>query len=122
MKTKDEILGQLPYFTGTEHYYATTFKRVVCTDGAHYVREACDAFWLIDAIATHLIGREKRDIFAHVLLSVKPNSSAVLTLDDGNGNVFAKQRIGATDFPLESIAFYAEFDGAHWVILLKSEH
>ncbi|MEX3635929.1 DUF6876 family protein [Paraburkholderia sp. BR14320] len=121
MLDKQAILNELPYFTGTTSYYRTMFAKVILTDGAHFVREACDAYWLIDAICTHLIGREAKDNFASVKFVVK-DSAGVLTLDDGNGNVFAQQEIEYTDFPLDSINFYGEHDGLRWVLLLPSEH
>lgn len=121
MKDQNEIQSELPYFTGTTAYYRTMFPRVVLTDGAHFVREACEAYWLIDAICTHLIGREARDNFASVKLIVKDHGG-ILTLDDGNGHIFARQEIEYTDFPLDSIGFYAEYDGLRWVLLLPSEH
>ena len=117
----NEILRALPHFTGTEHYYRTMFKNILLTDGSHYVREACQAYWLIDAIGSYLIGHEQKDSFASIKLQVKDHA-AVLTLDDGNGNVFARQEIEATDFPLESIQFYAAHDSERWIILLPSEY
>jgi hypothetical protein len=47
---------------------------------------------------------------------------AVLTIDDGNGNVYAKQNIEYTDFPLNEIKLYCSFDGEYWVIMLTSEY
>jgi hypothetical protein len=49
-------------------------------------------------------------------------SSAVLSLDDGNDNVFATQAIEYTDFPLSEIKLYCSFDGNHWVIMHTSEY
>jgi hypothetical protein len=54
-------------------------------------------------------------------LKVK-GDSATLTLDDGNGNVYARQSIVYTDFPLSEIKLYCSFDGEYWVIMKTSEY
>lgn len=120
MESRDTILGNLPQFIGTTHLYLINPK-VVLTDGTKYLADAADAYWLMDAIASHIMGREKVDSFAVVKLDVV-GSAAGLTLDDGNGQVFAKQDILYTDFPLDEITLYCEWDGQRWVILLPSEH
>jgi len=46
------------------------------------------------------------------------NNSALFTLDDGNGNILATQKIEYTDFPVQSVRIYVENN----VALLPSEH
>ena len=82
--------------------------------------EQAKSFGLMDAIATHLT-RSYDDYFAVARLVVK-DSSATLTLDDGNDNVFATQQIEYTDFPLNEIKLYCSFDGEYWVVMLTSEY
>ncbi|MCP3017439.1 DUF6876 family protein [Cupriavidus basilensis] len=120
MQDKDTILRDLPNFTGTTHWYRI-YPKVLLTDGTKYLADAADAYWLMDAVASHIMGREKVDSFAVVKLDVV-GSAAVLTLDDGNGNVFASQDIPFTTFPLDEILVYCEWDGQRWTILLPSEH
>jgi hypothetical protein len=109
----------LAQFTGTEKYYRIT-QRHLLTDGTKYLAEQARCFWLMDAIASHLT-RSHDDHFAVARLVVH-DSSAVLTFDDGNDSVFAKQAIEYTDFPLSEIKLYCAFDGEHWVIMLTSEY
>jgi hypothetical protein len=111
--------SDLAQFTGTEKLYRIT-RRHVLTDGTKYLAEEGRCFWLMDAISSHLTSSHD-DYFAVARLVVN-GSSAVLSLDDGNDNVFATQAIEYTDFPLSEIKLYCSFDGAHWVIMLTSEY
>ena len=74
----------------------------------------------MDAIASHL-PKHFADYFCVARLVVN-GSSAVLTIDDGNDNVYATQAIEYTDFPLNEIKLYCSFDGEYWVIMLTSEY
>ena len=119
MNSTQNLQSELSQFIGTEKLYRITSRHVL-TDGTKYLVEQAKSFWLFDAIASHLT-RSYDDYFAVARLVVK-DSSAVLTLDDGNDNVFASQAIEYTDFPLNEIKLYCSFDGDHWVIMLTSEY
>lgn len=114
-----EFKSNIRQFTGTENYYRIT-QRHLLTDGTKYLADQAKCYWLMDAIASHL-SRHHNDDFAVITLTVK-NTKALLTLEDGNGNVFARQKISYTDFPLDELKLYAAFDGMHWVIMLTSEY
>ena len=115
----NELTANLRQFTGTEHYYRIT-NRHLLTDGTKYLAEEAECFWLMTAIASHL-PKSQDDQFATVKLTVK-DSTALLTLDDGNRHVFARQAIEYTDFPLSELTLYCVFDGEHWLIMLPSEY
>lgn len=115
----NELQANLSQFIGTEHYYRLTSRHLL-TDGAKYLADQAQCVWLMIAVASHLTARVT-DHFAVVNLAVS-GSSAVLSLDDGNGHVFAKQRIEYTDFPLPAIRLYCCYDGETWVIMLPSEY
>jgi hypothetical protein len=119
MKSTHTLTSELSQFIGTEKLYRITSRHVL-TDGTEYLAEHAKCFWLMDAIASHLT-RSYDDYFAVARLVVK-DSSAVLTLDDGNDTVFATQMFEYTDFPLNEIKLYCSFDGEHWVIMLTSEY
>jgi hypothetical protein len=51
-------------------------------------------------------------------LAVRPNRTATLTCDDGNGNIVFTKEIEHTDFPLDEITLYF----ANNVIHLPSEY
>ena len=117
---KDFDFSQLSLFTGTEHYYRIN-RKCLLTDGTKYLAEVAGAFWLMDAAASYLIELGTDDWFVQIVLVVT-GSKAVLTLEDGNGNVRARQEIPCTDFPTPQQTLYACWDGEHWVIMLPSEY
>jgi hypothetical protein len=124
MKTKDEILSVLPNFYGTEHwtrYSPMLFPKVLLTDGAAYIAQSCDAYWLMDMISSHL--PSVKDGWCVAMLGQFGDKWEFKLIDDVPANrIWAKQTIEATDFPLDSIKFYAQSDGEHWVIMLPSEY
>ncbi len=115
----NELQSNLGQFIGTEKLYRLTTRHLL-TDGTMYLAEHAKCYWLMIAVASHLSSRID-DHFAVAKLSVVGNG-AVLTLDDGNGNVFAKQTIEFTDFPLPEVKLYCCFDGDHWTIMLPREY
>jgi hypothetical protein len=118
MSTLDHSV--LAQFTGTVHYYRLN-RKCLLTDGTKYLAEAAGAFWLMDAAASYLIELGTDDWFVQVTLVVT-GSKAVLTLEDGNGHVRARQEIPYTDFPMLQQTLYACWDGANWVLMLPSEY
>ncbi len=119
MNTNTNLESELAQFTGTAKLYRLT-PRHLLTDGTMYLAEHAKCNWLMIAVASHLTGKIN-DHFAVAKLSVM-GKGAVLTLDDGNGNVFAKQSIEYTDFPLPEVKLYCCFDGDHWTIMLPREY
>ena len=127
MKTKDEILAELPNFYGSEQnflYNPVLFPNVLLTDGALFIAEECGAYWLMDMVSLHLPSvRKAGDTFAVARLAAGHNSALFSLTDDIPPNVtYATQAIEYTDFPLDEIKFYVSWDGKYWVILLTSEY
>ena len=113
--------ADLMQFTGTEQWYRHAINRkVLFTDGAKYVADTAGAYWLLDEIA--LIQPYDRRVAAEEFqfwkLTVRPNHTATLTCDDGNGHIVYTKEIEYTDFPLDEITFYF----ANNEIYLPSEH
>ena len=113
--------AELLQFTGTEHWYRHAINRnVLYTDGAKYLAGRAGAFWLLDEIA--LIQPYNQRIAAEAFqlwkLVVRPDRTATLTCEDGDGNTVFKKKIPFTDFPLEEITLYFTDN----VILLPSEY
>jgi hypothetical protein len=101
---------ELRQFTGSEHWYRHGLVRtVVFTDGAN---------WLLDTIA--LSQRSEKSGCGRAVpgLSVRPDSTATLTCDDGNHNTVYRQELAFTDFPPEGIQLYC----TDKTILLPSEY
>jgi len=122
--TRPEKLSDLEQFTGTDHYYRHLGK-FVYTDGVKYMAETAGAYWLLDVVFSHVadvyankdIDAEQKE-FLVCSLTVSDDDSALFTLDDGNDNILATQKIEYTDFPAQSVKFYIENN----VALLPSEH
>jgi len=120
-KKKTLSADDLAQFAGTEQWYRHAINRnVLYTEGAQYVAEQGEAYWLLDEIA--LIQPYDKNVAAEEFqvwkLTVRPEKTATLTCDDGNGNIVFTKEIPFTDFPLEAITLYF----ANNVIHLPSEY
>lgn len=116
---------ELQYFTGSENWTRWTRLKpnAGLTDGALYVAKAGGAYWLMDIIASvQDLEGIKGEYFQNWQLQVKPDRSALVTCDDGNGNVLYKQVIEYTDFPLDKIQLYAVDDSINLTIMLPGEY
>lgn len=115
--TADELAHNLRQFTGTESYHRYLMG-VVLTDGARYFAENAGggAFWLMDILATQPEIRQQP--FAHATLTVADDSTAKLTVTDGNDNQVYERTIDFTTCPAGKWEFYI-IDG---VILIPSEY
>lgn len=131
-QTVTDLSQILRTFYGSENYHRATLRRdFLHTEGVEFLANEAGAFWLIDAIASHQAApRVRAEEFQVWNLTLTPTrarpNQALLTCDDGNGNVLARQRIAFTDFPLSTIKLYVEMgsiDGRTpaQILLLPSE-
>lgn len=119
--TKTLTAKDLLQFSGSENWYRHSLNRkVLYTDGAQYLAENGGAYWLLDsiAIAQAHIEAVKAEEFQMWTLKVNPDSSALLTCDDGNGHIVYDQSIPFTDFPLPEVKLYF----CNNVIMLPGEY
>ena len=115
---------QLSQFSGTENYYRI-MPNVLMTDGAKFVADNGEAYWLMTAIASYLPDFTNKETFIVANLKVTLTataSTALLKLDDGNDNVLAEQFIEYTDFELDELKLYACYNGDVWVLMLPKEY
>ena len=119
--TPQELEQQLHYFTGSSAYYPL-YPQLKLTDGTKFLCEQAKCFWLMDAVASHLGSYRDEDFVVAKFLRAKASNGWILRLEDGNDEVLADQIIEYSDFPLDEITLYVEFDGTNHVILLPSEH
>lgn len=124
MKSQDQIKLALRQFTGSAsflRYSPSLFPQAVITEGVEYMADECQAYWLLDAISSHL--PSVKDDFAVVILTVDDGKALLTIADDSPANkVYVMQGIDYTDFPLDEIKLYVSFDGEYWTILLPSEY
>lgn len=115
------ILKDLAQFHGTENYYrADIFGIIHCTDGVQYLRESLACYWLTDVICSYQCSRRVKSYpFQVWKLKVDlKNSTAVVTMENGDGAKIVRQKIEYTDFPLPEITLWYQ----NKVIYLPSEH
>ena len=121
MTTKTLNKSDLAQFTGSETWYRHADQpQVLYTDGAQYVAEHGGAYWLLNEISLiqhydEAVAAEKFQVWK---LTVRPDRTAVLTCDDGNGKIVFTKDIEYTDFPLDEITLYFTDN----TILLPSEY
>lgn len=115
---------KLKQFHGTSMYHKHLFpgkSPILLTDGCKYVRDACKAYWLFDAILSYQCEKILRGINFQVweFRRLKKDLSWQLTCrEDIGGKSIIIQNIEFSDFPLDYIKI--------WVIdkvaLLPSEY
>ena len=117
--SKESIINNLNYFTGTTTYYKAGLG-IVFTDGVKYLADQCKCYWLIDMVMSWQLDKQvKKEEFQLCRLKVNhEDNSAVFTIEDGNYNIIAQQDIVYTDFPLDEIVVWY----SNKVIYLPSEH
>lgn len=124
MNTKNLTTENLSNFWGSASFFRSWMSRsLIYTEGVEFINQN-GAGWLVDAVLSHVLHTPKVAREDFILATLKVNlekHSAVLTFDDGNGNVLAKQMIEYTDFPLPEISFYVENNGEGKTMMLPSE-
>ena len=115
---------ELNQFIGSENYYKH-FLGYHYTDGVKYLAEKAGAYWLLDAIFSHIhtnqILREEEDFLSWKLKPTK-NAGCILTGDDGNNNILVTQVIEYTDFPFDQIDKDFMLFFTNGILLLTSEY
>ena len=121
--TAADLLG---FHCSEEFYRHGLVRSILYTEGVKYLAEKAGAYWLIDLIATaNMLPAVKREEF-QVWTLYRTESKAVLYCEDGGRDghdskrIYSK-RIPYTDFPLEEIQLYCEFNGEGFTIMLPGE-
>ena len=114
----------LSQFYGSDTFYRwSILTKSVLTEGTKYVAEVGGAYWLFDAIDSHLTAQGLNENTEFVVAKLlKVDDTATLTLDDGNGTIWMTQHIPYTDFPEPKLTTYAIWNGQGWTHLLPSEY
>jgi len=116
-----EALGH--FYGGDTLTRWSALSRSVLSDGALFLAQEAGAFWLFDAIDSHLTTRGlNQDTEFTVATLTRKGDGAELVLDDGNGVIWATQAIELTDFPLDTIKLYACWNGRGWTHMIPSEY
>ena len=122
MLTVKEIQKTLPHFSSTENYYRHILGGFNYTDGVRYVAQSCEAYWLIDAIASYQFNRHIRtnqDLQRLQIWKLQVNDKkGILSLERDTDQRVLTQKIPYTNFPLPEIRFYL----ADKVLMLPTEY
>lgn len=120
MEQREVIEQTLPHFFGGSERFTRYQDSLLLTDGARYVAEACEAFWLMDIIWS-VEPKLRHEPFWVVELKVSESATGQVIITDGNDNVLYTQALKYTDFPLPEIKLYAEFGEGPRVVMLPEE-
>lgn len=113
-----KILSELAQFTGTTRYYRSSFGRLLLTEGAHYLRERLNCYWLIDIVESYQPKLKEKPFQLWGITVNEDNSALVEMREDSGLEPLVRQAIPYTDFKLKQYEFFC-IDG---VVLLKSEY
>jgi hypothetical protein len=116
-----ELQAELAQFTGAQEWFRhPLFRGYLYTEGVQYLAEKAQAYWLIDVVFSHqTTPRVRREPFqVWRLMRTRQGRGAVVTAEDGNGKIIARQVIEYTDFPLPNVTLFLE----EKTLLLPSEH
>lgn len=121
-----ELRMALAGFTGSDTFIRHPLtSRVLMTEGAVFLAEQAQAWWLTDAIVSYLTDpRAKREEFQVWRLRVDTTKrSATLTMTDGNSDTpIVTQAIDYTDFLLDEVALWLVRGGPTWTLMLPTEY
>lgn len=135
----NQLHAELNQFIGSETWASAgpLFKNVIYSEGAVFLAENAKAWWLLEAIASHLVsGKEIREhveknpyfLGLHFWKLRKYGAGAILEcVEDSGCEPIAAQKIEYTDFPFPSsgeFMLYVGNDGpgTHTKIFLPSEY
>lgn len=107
-----QIKSVLNHFIGTTAYFKLSplFRNFLLTDGAKFVAEECQAYWLFELIASHQINpaiKKCRHLNGSIqcwkLVVDESTSKGIVTCEWDKGKTVLTQELPYTDFPLQEI-------------------
>lgn len=104
--------------------------KFIYTDGVRELAQAASCFWLLDLLAIPLLKAVKEDPNANsgsmvIIKLTKYSLGAKATLEASSADdtpPFWTYDVGWTDFPLDSLMLYAQWDGDVLIAILPSEY
>ncbi|WP_268225693.1 DUF6876 family protein [Sinomicrobium oceani] len=121
----NKIKEDLQQFIGSQTFYSLSLFSTKFTEGIKYLIEEAQCLWLVldvSAICKSPVNQSYFVVIDFKKLSEKEQKekgyAALMTYDDGNGNVFYKAHYPFTDFPLDEIKLYF----VHDTLMLPSEY
>lgn len=104
--------------------------KFIYTEGVRELAQAASCFWLLDLLAIPLLKAVKEDPNANngsmvILTLTKYSQDAKATLEASSADdapPFWTYDVDWTDFPLDSLTLYAQWDGDVLITILPSEY
>lgn len=121
----DELDYSLGYFTGTEGYYRHRCGlEVLLTEGAKFLANQAEAYWLMDLIASAIPYFQQDTLVCVDFARETKGEGAAIIVTDGNGQTYYRQEMPYTDFPFLTFRLLVAADGYHerYVVMLPSEY
>lgn len=116
---KENLTRELDQFTGSLERTRHWTRRLIYTPGVSHLAAQAKAYWLIDLIAARQGSKRLAgETFQVWTLSVRPDRSATLRCDNGNGKQLLTNTIACTDFPLDGIVVWLDST----TLMLPSEY
>lgn len=128
MKTKDEILTNLAYATGSDSFkkWSILFRNHYMTTGVEQLAQNAQCFYILDAIASYHSQCMKDPMLRDMqfwTFTVHPDHSATLICERDTGDIFLTQEFESTDFPLDQIKIWVSRAGdKEMTVMLPSEY
>ena len=118
MESRAAIEAVLAQCTGSENYHYNAIAKksgIVYTEGLRTLCLMAEAWWILDAIASHQPQCRRDPQLRQVqfwTLTVNKDRSATLICERDQGDEAIRQNIEYTDFPLPSIRIWLEAGAA----------
>lgn len=122
------IQAELDQFTGTMQWHKINpHYPVLATDGIKYMADKCGAWWLLDEVWLQLHAQKafQKDHMWVVEFTCRDNRGMIKIHNGQEGKARINLKdipIHFTDFPLDSIKFWAHQQGKGCIFLLPSEY
>lgn len=118
--------SDLNHFTGTESYHRYN-NFLLLTDGAKYLFEKGECFWLLDLITSvqnHFAIKDDPNLqyIQFWTLFVNEDKSAEVICERDTDDIAYKQEIHFTDFPFSTKVWLSRLDEQYFVVMLPSEY
>lgn len=107
-------------FHGTEAYHKFSLFPVLATDGAIWLAENFECFWLLEDMAAEMM-QHKEEAFWVMKITVKDNE-ADIRYEDGNYELIREKHINYTDMPEGEYELWGSNTPGNRVILMNTEY
>jgi hypothetical protein len=111
--------ANLRQFSGSEQlFFNPMFRGINYTEGVKFVSDNGAAWLITDCLALCRSQKVRGEDFLVFILTVNPDKTATLRIEDGNDKVLVTNKYAYTDFPMSEFKLFY----ANNVLMLPSEY